>query len=105
MGGLMSGSSSSPGCKPLALRWLISSRSGISIETSAKQKIIFTGLSRALGQIIINLLVLTACMYVASLRDTQHSRLVKPHGRLLEGSGEGQRVVGQRCQTGQQQVR
>lgn len=32
----MSGSSSSPGWSPLARRWLISRKSGISIETSTK---------------------------------------------------------------------
>lgn len=42
IGGLMSGSSSSPGCNPLARRWLISSRSGISIETSAKWKRLYS---------------------------------------------------------------
>lgn len=41
IGGLISGSSSSPGCKPLARRWLMSSRSGISIETSAKRERVF----------------------------------------------------------------
>lgn len=70
IGGLMSGSSSSPGCKPLALRWLISRRSGISIETSAKQRVMFTGHSRAHSQLIINPLVFTTCMYLDKLRDS-----------------------------------
>ena len=76
----MSGSSSSPGCKPLALRWLISRRSGISIETSAKQKIMLIGLSRVRSQFIINLFEFTACMHLGSLEEAQHNRLVKPQG-------------------------
>jgi len=32
----MSGSSSSPGWRPLARRWLISRKSGMSIETSTE---------------------------------------------------------------------